>query len=286
MPELPEVETTRRGILPHLSRKTLTAIDVRQPKLRYPIDQPSLLSLVGESLIGINRRAKYLLLHFAHQTLIIHLGMSGSLRLVEPNSEWRKHDHWQLTFGEKALRYHDPRRFGFLLISESPQTHALISKLGVEPLSSEFNASYLFALCQRKRTPIKTLIMNQQIVVGIGNIYACEALFQAGIHPQQIANQLTITEIEKLSQAIVDQLTRAIRQGGSTLKDFINPDGNPGYFAQTLAVYGRAGKACPRCTTLIENIPIAGRSSFFCPKCQPLKLRESKGQQSTTRHLS
>lgn len=275
MPELPEVETTRRGILPHLTKRTLSAVEIRQTKLRYPIVQGAIEALIGEPLIAVNRRAKYLLLHFAHQSLIIHLGMSGSLRLVSPDSEWRKHDHWQLTFGDKALRYHDPRRFGFLLVSATPHTHSLLAKLGVEPLSHDFNAHYLFDFCQRRTGSIKALLMNQHIVVGIGNIYACEALFQARIHPQYPAKRLTLAQVEPLKQAIVDQLSRAIRLGGSTLKDFVNPDGNPGYFAQTLAVYGREGKPCPHCQTPIENLKITGRSSFYCPKCQPLPAQAS-----------
>lgn len=270
MPELPEVETTRRGILPHLTNKTLTAVDIRQPKLRYPIEVNEIMHLIGEPVIAINRRAKYLLLHFAQQTLIIHLGMSGSLRLVSPEAEWRKHDHWQLTFGTQALRYHDPRRFGFLLLTHSPHTHPLIAKLGVEPLSDDFSAAYLASLCRKRATPIKTLLMNQQVIVGIGNIYACEALFQAKTHPLQAAKTLQPEQIQALHKAIVEQLTRAIRQGGSTLRDFVNPDGNPGYFAQTLAVYGREGLTCPRCHSTIENLKIAGRSSFYCPTCQPL----------------
>ena len=270
MPELPEVETTRRGILPHLTRKTLTSVEIRQSKLRYPIDIINIMQLIDETLVAINRRAKYILLHFAHQSLIIHLGMSGSLRLVSPECDWRKHDHWQLTFGHQALRYHDPRRFGFLLITETPHTHPLIAKLGVEPLSSDFNPHYLFDLCQRRSSAIKTVLMNQQFVVGIGNIYACEALFQAKIHPQQSAKSLTLAQIEVLYHAITDQLSQSIRQGGSTLKDFVNPDGNPGYFAQKLAVYGREGQACPRCQTKIETVKITGRNSFFCPNCQLL----------------
>jgi formamidopyrimidine-DNA glycosylase len=271
MPELPEVETTRRGILPHISRKTLTSVEIRQPSLRFPVPEAEIRTLIGEGLIAVNRRAKYLLLHFAHQTLIIHLGMSGSVRLVGTDSQWRKHDHWQLTFADQGLRYHDPRRFGFLLLTDQPYQHPLLASLGVEPLSHDFTPDYLYRFCQKRSSSIKSLIMNQHIVVGVGNIYACEALFQARIHPNQSAKHLDYARVGLLCTAIVDQLTMAIRQGGSTLRDFVNPDGNPGYFAQNLSVYGREGQACSVCGTAIESIKIAGRASFFCPKCQPLE---------------
>jgi formamidopyrimidine-DNA glycosylase len=270
MPELPEVETTKRGILPHLTGKTLTAVFVKQPKLRYPVPITELDALINSPLIAINRRAKYLLLHFEDNALIIHLGMAGSLRITTPDSEWRKHDHWQLTFGETALRYHDMRRFGFLIADNKPESHPLLTKLGIEPLADAFTVERFAAALKKRRSPIKTCIMNNAIVVGIGNIYACESLFLAGVHPARIATSLTIDEITRLHQHIVAILNRAIAQGGSTLKDFVNPDGNPGYFAQTLAVYGRENKPCPVCKTPIENIKLAGRSSCYCPKCQPL----------------
>lgn len=268
MPELPEVETTCRGIKPHIIGQTLTQVEVKQSKLRYPIPVTTLTNYVGTPLVNVTRRAKYLLLTFEQGTLLIHLGMSGSLRITDSTSEWRKHDHWQLSFSTLALRYHDPRRFGFLLITPSLETHPLLSNLGVEPLSHDFTAHYLYEKLRAKKVAIKTALMSNQIVVGIGNIYACESLFLAKIHPQQPANKLTITEVEALHQHIQQTLKRAITQGGSTLKDFVNPDGQPGYFAQTLQVYGRAQQPCYTCGTPIQNIKLTGRSSFFCPECQ------------------
>jgi formamidopyrimidine-DNA glycosylase len=276
MPELPEVETTRRGILPFITGKTLTGVSVSQPKLRYPVPEAALTALIGQTVIAVNRRAKYLLIHFAHTSIIIHLGMSGSLRLITPNSDWRLHDHWQLCFGDQTLRYHDPRRFGFILVSDTPKQHPLLSKLAPEPLGDDFTPDYLYQLCQRRRSPIKSLIMNNHNVVGVGNIYACESLFLARLHPLRIANTLSLAECQNLHRAIVDVLTRAIKEGGSTLRDFINPNGQPGYFAQTLHVYGREGKACPRCQTAIANLKQAGRSSFYCPSCQPIKRTRKK----------
>lgn len=269
MPELPEVETTKRGILPHLSGKSLTQIDVRVPKLRYPIPLDTLNTLINHPLIAINRRAKYLLLHFESLSLIIHLGMSGSLRILPPDTPWRKHDHWQLTFDHIALRYHDPRRFGFLLTSDKPEEHSLLNTLGPEPLSDAFSATYLYNLLSKRKSPIKSCLMDNKVVVGVGNIYACESLFLAAIAPNRPANTLKKSDVTRLHQYIVDTLKKAILQGGSTLKDFVNPNGSPGYFAQTLHVYGREGLPCPRCkSTKIENIKIGGRSSFYCPHCQ------------------
>jgi formamidopyrimidine-DNA glycosylase len=270
MPELPEVETTRRGITAHISGKTLTQVTVTQPKLRYPIPADALNALIGTPLLAINRRAKYLLLHFEHNSLIVHLGMSGSLRITQPDTEWRKHDHWQLVFNTIALRYHDPRRFGFLIADNKPETNPLLRKLGAEPLGSEFSLDNFKQGLSRRKSPIKTCIMNNEIVVGIGNIYACESLFLAGIHPTKKANNLTNDEITQLHQHIIAILNRAIAQGGSTLRDFVNPDGNPGYFAQTLNVYGREGKPCLICNTPINTIKQAGRSTFYCPHCQKL----------------
>jgi len=269
VPELPEVETTKRGILPHISHHELTAIEVRTLKLRYPVPKDILDNLIGQPLLAINRRAKYLLLHFLKQTLIVHLGMSGSLRLVNTDTPWRKHDHWQLCFDEHCLRYHDPRKFGFLIASETPDQHPLIKSLGVEPLSDAFTASYLTEKCQKRRTPIKNVMMDNKVVVGIGNIYTCESLFMAGINPFRPANSLTSEEYSQLQSSIAHILNRAIQQGGSTLRDFLNPDGTPGYFAQTLHAYGQTGKTCPRCKqSTISNRKLAGRSTYYCPHCQ------------------
>jgi formamidopyrimidine-DNA glycosylase len=268
MPELPEVETTRRGITNHITGKRLTHVTVTQPKLRYPVPIEALCLLVGTPLITITRRAKYLLLGFEQSTLITHLGMSGSLRITTADSEWRKHDHWQLLFDDVALRYHDPRRFGFMIMSQQPAQHPLLRKLGVEPLETTFTASYLKEQLKQRKSAIKVCLMDNHIVVGIGNIYACESLFLAGIHPEQPANCISDDKITQLHAVIIHILKKAISQGGSTLRDFVNPDGNPGYFAQTLSVYGRTGLACPNCQTPVESIKQAGRTTFFCPHCQ------------------
>lgn len=270
MPELPEVETTRRGIAPHLDQQILTDVTVRHAKLRYPIPIEDITSLIGQPLKSIERRAKYLLLTFSKLTLIIHLGMSGSLRIASPDTSWRKHDHWQLDFGQVSLRYHDPRRFGFLIATACAHQHSLITKLGPEPLGDTFSTDYLQKQLRKRKSPIKTSLMNNEVVVGIGNIYACESLFLAGVHPLTPSLELTFNQILGLHTHIQATLSRAIAQGGSTLRDFLNPDGQPGYFAQTLNVYGRAELPCPQCDTPIENLRIGGRSSYYCPQCQPL----------------
>ncbi len=272
MPELPEVETTRRGIAPHIDQQMLTHAIIRQAKLRYPIPVAQVNSLIGQALVSVERRAKYLLLKFNTSTLIIHLGMSGSLRIVSTEAEWRKHDHWQLEFGSVWLRYHDPRRFGFLIVTDSLITHPLIDKLGPEPLSEAFSTHYFESQLANRKSPIKTSLMNNEIIVGIGNIYACESLFLAGIHPLTPSHQLTSHHINQLHKHIQATLTRAIEQGGSTLRDFVNPDGQPGYFAQTLNVYGRAKQPCHCCGTPIEKLAIAQRSSYYCPQCQPFTI--------------
>jgi formamidopyrimidine-DNA glycosylase len=270
MPELPEVETTRRGISPHINQQILTNAIVRQAKLRYPTPAEHIDSLIGQALASVERRAKYLLLKFNTSTLIIHLGMSGSLRIVSKEAEWRKHDHWQLEFGLVCLRYHDPRRFGFMITTECVEDHPLIRKLGPEPLTRTFNVDYLVTQLEKRKTPIKTTLMNNEVVVGIGNIYACESLFMAGIHPLTPCHLLTSSQLNLLHEHIQATLNRAIAQGGSTLRDFLNPDGQPGYFAQTLKVYGRAQQPCHQCDTPIDNLRIGGRSSYYCPQCQPL----------------
>lgn len=275
MPELPEVETTRRGIAPYLDQQSLTQVKVRQAKLRYPVPVELLNSLKGQPLLSLERRAKYLLFKFSTVTLIVHLGMSGSLRLVDPTNDWRKHDHWQLDFGQLSLRYHDPRRFGFLIATSNSNDHPLLCKLGPEPLTEAFSLAYFRSQCSRRKTPIKASLMNNALVVGIGNIYACESLFLAGIHPLNPCHQLSLDDTKRLHEQIQRTLTRAIEQGGSTLRDFVNPNGQPGYFAQTLSVYGRAGEACTQCHTPIETLRLAGRSSYFCPHCQPMNSETS-----------
>jgi len=270
MPELPEVETTRSGIAPHIEGKKVRQVIVRQAKLRWPIS-PEISSLLPNlSITKVLRRAKYLLLKTSAGTLIIHLGMSGSLRIVNADTPVEKHEHVDIIFNDDTcLRYKDPRRFGCLLWTSSPiQQHKLIQHLGPEPLSDDFEINDFYNKAKLRKTPIKNLIMDGKVVVGVGNIYACEALFSSGIHPQRAANNISRKRLERLLNEIKKVLARAIEQGGTTLKDFVNSEGKPGYFQQTLNVYGRNNKPCPTCNTTIKQVVIAQRSSFYCPSCQ------------------
>ncbi|WED43210.1 bifunctional DNA-formamidopyrimidine glycosylase/DNA-(apurinic or apyrimidinic site) lyase [Legionella cardiaca] len=272
MPELPEVETTRLGISPYLLNKTIKAIDVRQPKLRLLV--PPLNEICsGQQILAITRRAKYLLLHLTQGYLLIHLGMSGHLRLVESNHPPDKHDHIDMRLhDEYTLRYNDPRRFGlWLYLADNPQDHPLLSHLGPEPLSDVFNIEYLSQRAYKKQQPIKSFIMRNDIVVGVGNIYATESLFLAGIHPQTATGHLQKNQLIELINYIKQVLEQAIRAGGTTLRDFFTIDGKPGYFANSLQVYGRKGLPCFQCSHLIQAITIGGRNSAFCPHCQPLE---------------
>lgn len=267
MPELPEVETTRRGIAPHIAGKKLTGAIVRQPKLRWPV--PSLEHLVGQPVRRVERRAKYLLLGFDKGTLILHLGMSGSLRVLPGSTPPGPHDHVDLQFGGKCLRLRDPRRFGAVLWSEPPVAeHQLIRHLGPEPLSGEFTGDYLYRQARRRRVPVKQLLMDGKVVVGVGNIYATESLFMAGINPARPCNRISKARIEDLVAQVKRVLARAIEQGGTTLRDFQREDGRPGYFSQELLVYGREGEACPTCGTTIRARQIGQRTSAWCPHCQ------------------
>jgi len=269
VPELPEVETTCRGIRPHLLGQKLRSVRVHQAKLRWPI--PEQLQLLRKSpLEHIERRAKYLLIGNAHGQAIVHLGMSGSLRVVDDGSERRKHDHVELeTQGGTVLRYHDPRRFGCWLWQHKDEPlHPLLSRLGPEPFDPIFSAQRLFQLSRGKKQSCKQFIMDNAVVVGVGNIYASEALFMSSLRPGVAAGRLSKAACARLYENIVLVLSRAIEQGGTTLKDFVNSDGQPGYFAQSLAVYGRDGEPCLRCTTPIRKVVLGQRSSFYCPSCQ------------------
>jgi formamidopyrimidine-DNA glycosylase len=270
MPELPEVETTLRGIAPHLTGQRIVEFIIRQPKLRWPVPRGLNQRLAGEKIEALSRRAKYLLLQTRAGTLILHLGMSGSLRLVDKNSPARKHDHVDIVLQSgKALRLTDPRRFGALLFTrDDPATHELIAHLGPEPLSSDFSASALFAKSRHRRIAIKPFIMDSKVVVGVGNIYANEALFLAGINPKREAGKISMARYERLVAAIKQVLTEAISQGGTTLRDFVGGDGRPGYFAQALKVYGREGMPCPACGTPVKQFRQGQRSTFYCPHCQ------------------
>ncbi len=270
MPELPEVETTRRGIAPHINGKKVSDVIVRHHQLRWPIPQGLKKTLVGHTIHSVSRRAKYLLLDFDHGTLILHLGMSGSLRIIKANSPAEKHDHLDIAFANgKTLRLTDPRRFGAVLWTrDHPEEHELLAHLGPEPLSEAFTSDYLYQQSRKRKSRIKQFIMDGKVVVGVGNIYASESLFLAGISPKRIANKVSKARYEKLTAAIKQVLAAAIEQGGTTLRDFVGGDGKPGYFAQQLNVYGREGKPCRICGKGIKQIVQGQRSTFYCPHCQ------------------
>jgi formamidopyrimidine-DNA glycosylase len=270
MPELPEVETTLRGIQPFIQNQVIHRFVIRRANLRWPIPKANLQRLVGQAIIEVKRRGKYLLLSTDLATIIIHLGMSGRLRILDKPTIADKHDHVDIIFNNGCLlRFTDPRRFGALLCSEAdPYQHPLLKHLGVEPLSRQFSVHYLKRQLQHKRLAIKSAIMDPCIVVGVGNIYATEALFIAAISPIKSAKTLSLAELKRLLRAIKSILRRAIRHGGSSLKDFLNSEGEPGYFSQKLQVYGRAGLPCLQCKSILQFIRIGQRSTVYCPHCQ------------------
>ena len=270
MPELPEVETTRRGIEPHLLGALITEVTIRRRDLRQPVPD-SLAELEGCRVTSVGRRSKYLLIGIDNgATLLIHLGMSGSLRLVPESDPWRLHDHIGISFkGGRQLRFHDPRRFGLVLYFHGdPAGHELLKNLGPEPLEDGFHLDGFAAACAKRSAPIKQVIMDAKVVVGVGNIYASEALFRAGIRPQTPARRLSRARLAKLVAAIREVLSAAILEGGTTLRDFLKSDGEPGYFRQRLMVYERAGKACRICGTPIRQTVMGQRSTYWCPRCQ------------------
>tara|TARA_R110001583_G_scaffold164447_1_gene316939 strand:- start:19764 stop:20576 length:813 start_codon:yes stop_codon:yes gene_type:complete len=269
MPELPEVETSRRGISPHIINHKINNIVLRHHQLRWPIPQNLLQLLKNKTLLSVDRRAKYLLLGFENGTLLIHLGMSGSLRICELNTAPQKHDHVDFQFQQCLLRYTDPRRFGAILwLGETPQDNPLLSTLGPEPLSDEFTAEMLYKQAKNRKIPVKQFIMEQKVVTGVGNIYATEALFSAKISPIRAANNISLKRYQLLVIAIKEILEEAIKQGGTTLKDFVGGDGKPGYFQQTLHVYGKTGELCPSCEKPLTSIKLAARNSVYCSHCQ------------------
>ncbi len=268
MPELPEVEVSRMGISPHLIGQSIESITWRTPKLRWLIPE-ELRQLSGQVIRGISRRAKYLLIETDKGCAIVHLGMSGSLRVLDAALPAGKHDHVDLILSNgKVLRYNDPRRFGAWLWCDVDKQHSVFAKLGPEPLTDDFSVQTFIERAKNKRVAVKSFIMDNHVVVGVGNIYANEALFSAGIDPRRPANQVKASEWTLLVTEIKAVLAKAIQQGGTTLKDFAQADGKPGYFAQELQVYGKAGKPCPQCGTLIEEMKIGQRNTFFCSHCQ------------------
>lgn len=268
MPELPEVETTVRGIAPYLTGRRFDFIRVHQASLRWPVPFELSEVLTGATCLSVTRRAKYIQIETDDRPVLAHLGMSGSFRLVQPGSPLKTHDHLQIGVGDWELRYHDPRRFGCILWGDSPRALQLLAQLGPEPLSDAFTGRWLYRQSRSRSIAVKSFIMSNPVVVGVGNIYASEALFMAGIRPTRSANQVSLVRYQALAEAIQLVLRRAIASGGTTLRDFVNSDGEPGYFQQTLQVYGRAGEPCRSCDRIIQNQVIGGRSSCYCAYCQ------------------
>jgi formamidopyrimidine-DNA glycosylase len=269
MPELPEVETVRRGLAPHLVGQRLQGARVREGRLRWPVPDDLDARLRGQPILDLARRGKYLLIQLGDGHLILHLGMSGSLRLTRSDSPPGPHDHLDLLLTDgQALRFRDPRRFGAVLWSVAPLQHPLLARLGVEPLQDGFSGDWLYAATRQRRVPIKTLLMDAHLIVGVGNIYANEALFRAGIHPLCPAGRLGRARCGRLAEAVKTTLAAAIRAGGSSLRDFVDGHGNPGYFQQSYFVYGRAGEPCRQCGRPIRSIRQAGRATYYCVACQ------------------
>ena len=269
MPELPEVETARRGLSPHLAGRRVTAVTLRRPDLRWPIPREVADLLPGQAITGLRRRAKYLLLDSAPGSALLHLGMSGSLRVLPARTRPTAHDHVDIALDSgKVLRFNDPRRFGCLLWQPPGQVHPLLAGLGPEPLSDAFDGDYLFVLSRGRSAPVKAFLMDQRVVVGVGNIYVAEALFAAGISPLRAAGKVSRERYGALADAVKAVLAHAIARGGTTLRDFISPDGAPGYFEQELSAYGRGGEPCPRCGRPLRQAAIGQRTTVWCGHCQ------------------
>ena len=270
MPELPEVETTRRGVEPLVKGHVVKGVTIRNHSLRVPVNKSLPELLTGHKIKSVQRRAKYLYFHFDHGCLIWHLGMSGSMRVNDVAETPASHDHIDLILDNNlCLRYRDPRRFGLVIwTTDSPGEHKLIRHLGPEPWDTSFGGDYLYRLSRGRKLAVKNFIMDGKIVVGVGNIYANESLYLAGIDPRRAAGRVSAARYESLAEKIREVLDLAITKGGTTLKDFVKTDGNPGYFRHELCVYDRAGKACTRCSSEIKQVTIGQRSSFYCPSCQ------------------
>jgi formamidopyrimidine-DNA glycosylase len=269
MPELPEVEITKQGLLP-LINQIVHSVAIRNASMRWPIPMHLLNTLAEKKLLSLSRRAKYIQLGFENGTLLVHLGMSGSISLLDRNYPPEKHDHFDIVFqNQQVMRLNDPRRFGAVLwAGENPALHPLLCNLGPEPLEEAFDGQYLYLQMQSRKAAIKTTIMDAHLVVGVGNIYANEALFRAGIHPLWPANELSLAKCKKLVNEIKATLIDALEAGGSSLRDFAAVNGNSGYFQQSYYVYGRTDKPCRKCKTLIKCIRLGQRSTFYCEKCQ------------------
>lgn len=269
MPELPEVETTRRGIAPHIVGKRLREWLVREPRLRWPIEPQWPAEVAGQRVEALTRRSKYLVLHLEQGQLLAHLGMSGQFRVLPDHTEPEKHDHSDWLFDDDTLvRYRDPRRFGAMLYTRDWTQHPLITSLGPEPLSDAFDGQYLYQQLKKRRGPVKAAIMDAKLVVGVGNIYANEALFYAGIHPLRKSHRISLARCERLVSEIKSVLARAIAEGGTTLRDYVSATGAPGYFRVSLAVYGRKGEPCVGCGNALQEVRLSGRATVFCPLCQ------------------
>ncbi|MBL6749145.1 MAG: bifunctional DNA-formamidopyrimidine glycosylase/DNA-(apurinic or apyrimidinic site) lyase [Nevskia sp.] len=270
MPELPEVETIRRGIEPHVVGHTIESATVRDPRLRWPVPAAFAEFVRGKRIRAVHRRGKYLVFDLGGDRLIVHLGMSGRLFLLDPDVPVKRHDHVDLLLsGRLLLRFHDPRRFGAVLPwPEGQAHHVLLAEMGPEPFAEEFNAAYLHALSRGRSAPVKNFIMDGRVVVGVGNIYASEALFRAGIRPLTAAGRVTLPRYARLVQAIRQVLNLALEHGGTTLRDYRGSDGTSGYFQQELMVYGRDGQPCRVCGAAVKRVVIGQRSSFFCTRCQ------------------
>jgi len=269
VPELPEVETSRRGIEPWMVGSRIESVQVRDRRLRWPVPAEIESRLAGQRVESLRRRAKYLLFDTANGTAMLHLGMSGSVRIIDSAEPPMAHDHIDILLDSgKAMRFRDPRRFGSFLWTDDVDNHPLIRNLGPEPLSERFDGGYLWQRARGRRLAIKPFIMNASVVVGVGNIYASESLYLAGIHPKRRADRTSKIRMHTLADAIKDVLDRAIKAGGTTLRDFHGGDGQPGYFQQKLDVYGRAGEACRRCGATVSAVVLGQRSTFYCKNCQ------------------
>jgi formamidopyrimidine-DNA glycosylase len=269
VPELPEVETTRRGLAPYVVGRSIAAVEVREPRLRWPVARSLPAKLTGQRIEALERRGKYLLFDTKAGTLLVHLGMSGSLRYLAEPPAHGLHDHVDMRFADGGLlRFNDPRRFGSWLLTSHVAEHPLLKDLGPEPLSNDFTPSYLADTARGRRVAIKQHLMNSRVVVGVGNIYASEALFRAGIHPQRAAGKIARARFESLVDAVRAVLTDALEEGGTTLRNYVDGDGNPGYFRQSLNVYERADDPCKRCGTPIRRRVQGQRATYFCPRCQ------------------